>query len=198
MTWTAALKEYAKVTGKFIVPKKGSPEHAAVVKLQNKLKGIPDPEEVKQEKVKKERKKKEEATPKPPTEEEIKKKQEEDNLLKEQAGKKAIEDAANAKKAKKAEAKALVMELKKKNDEYKKVVEEAHIKRDKVGAEDITMKSLKNILPTKEEVDAHKELSINKKKERADKKLEKKLAVKQRGEPTFRIEDKQIIISFKE
>lgn len=198
MTWTAALKEYAKITGKFAVPKKGSPEHAAVVKIQNKLKGIPDPEEVKEEKVKKERKKKEEAMPKPPTEEEIKKKAEEDKIMKEEADKKAIEDAIAAKKSKQAEKRALATELKKKNEAYKKEVEEANIKRDKIGAEVTTMKQLKGIRPSKEEVEAHEELSIRKIKERADKKVEKKLAAKQGREPTFRIEDKQIIISFRE
>ena len=198
MTWTAALKEYAKITGKFAVPKKGSPEHAAVVKIQNKLKGIPDPEEVKEEKVKKERKKKEEAMPKPPTEEEIKKKAEEDKIMKEEADKKAIEDAIAAKKSKQAEKRALATELKKKNEAYKKEVEQANIVRDKIGAEVTTMKQLKGIRPSKEEVEAHEELSIRKIKERADKKVEKKLAAKQGREPTFRIEDKQIIISFKE
>ena len=198
MTWTAALKEYAKITGKFAVPKKGSPEHAAVVKIQNKLKGIPDPEEVKEEKVKKERKKKEEAMPKPPTEEEIKKKAEEDKIMKEEADKKAIEDAIAAKKSKQAEKRALATELKKKNEAYKKEVEQANIVRDKIGAEVTTMKQLKGIRPSKEEVEAHEELSIRKIKERADKKVEKKLAAKQGREPTFRIEDKQIIISFRE
>ena len=202
MSWTAALKEYAKITGKFGVPKKGTPEYAAVVKIQNKLKGIPDPEEVKAEKIKKERKKKEEAMPKPPTEEEIKKKAEEDKIMKEQADKKAIEDAIAAKAANKAAKIALKDKLKKEKEELAKQAEEQAKNRaisdGKLGAEAATKMKLKTTKPTKEEIEAHKEFSIKKIKEKADKKVEKKLAAREGREPTFRIEDKQIIISFRE
>ena len=61
-----------------------------------------------------------------------------------------------------------------------------------------TKKKLKTYIVPKEEIEAHKELSIKKIKDRADKKIEKKLAVREGREPTFRIEDKQIIISFRE
>jgi hypothetical protein len=43
MSWAEALKEHAKQTGKFTVPKKGTPEYEAVAKIHRKLKGIPDP-----------------------------------------------------------------------------------------------------------------------------------------------------------
>lgn len=206
MSWTTALKEYAKATGKFVVPKKGTPEYEAVVKIQNKLKGIPDPEEVKAEKAKKERKKKEEAMPKPPTEEEIKKKAEEERIRKEEADKKAIEDAINAKKAKQAEKRALAKKLKEEHVALQKQVAESNAKRDKIGAEVATMKALAIAKPSKEELDAHAELSAKKKAERAEKRKEKKLKAieeepktsKRSREPSFRIEDKQIIISFKE
>lgn len=207
MSWTAALKEYAKITGKFGVPKKGTPEHAAVVKIQNKLKGIPDPEEVKAEKVKKERKKKEEAMPKPPTEEEIKKREEEERIRKIEADKKAVEDAIAAKKAKQAEKRALAKKLKEEHVALQKQVAEGNAKRDKIGAEVATMKALAIAKPSKEELAAHAELSVKKKAERAQKREEKKLKAvveepkvssKKSREPSFRIEDKQIIISFKE
>jgi len=37
MSWVNALKEYAKQTGKFAVPKRGSPEYEAVKKIQASL-----------------------------------------------------------------------------------------------------------------------------------------------------------------
>ena len=37
MSWVNALKEYAKQTGKFAVPKKGSPEYEAVKKIQSSM-----------------------------------------------------------------------------------------------------------------------------------------------------------------
>jgi archaellum component FlaC len=43
MSWAEALKEYAKGTGKFVVPKKGTPEYEAVAKIHRKLKGVPEP-----------------------------------------------------------------------------------------------------------------------------------------------------------
>ena len=202
MTWTAALKEYAKITGKFGVPKKGTPEYAAVVKIQNKLKGIPDPEEVAAEKAKKERKKKEEAMPKPPTPAEIKKREEEEKIKREEADKKAVQDAINAKEAKKAAKIALKDKLKKEKEELVKAAEELAKNKaladSKLANEAATKMKLKTTKPTVEEVEAHKDLSIEKKKQRADRKAEKKLAVKEGREPSFRIEDKQIIISFRE
>lgn len=44
MSWAEALKEHAKKTGKFVVPKKGTPEYEEVAKIHRKMKGIPDPE----------------------------------------------------------------------------------------------------------------------------------------------------------
>ncbi len=202
MTWTAALKEYAKITGKFGVPKKGTPEYAAVVKIQNKLKGIPDPEEVAAEKAKKERKKKEEAMPKPPTPEEIKKREEEERIKKIEADKKAVQDAIDAKAAKKAGKLALKDKLKKEKEELVRVAEEQAKNKaladSKLANEAATKMKLKIARPTVEEVQTHQEVSIKKKKEKADRKAEKKLAVKEGREPSFRIEDKQIIISFRE
>lgn len=43
MTWVAALREYAKQTGKFAVPKRGSPEYDAVKKIQESM-AAPAPE----------------------------------------------------------------------------------------------------------------------------------------------------------
>lgn len=40
MTWVNALKEYAKVSGKYFVPKKGTPEYDAVKKIQDKMAGV--------------------------------------------------------------------------------------------------------------------------------------------------------------
>jgi penicillin-binding protein 1A len=204
MSWTAALKEYAKITGKFGVPKKGTPEYAAVVKIQNKLKGIPDPEEVKAEKIKKERKKKEEAMPKPPTEEEIKKKAEEDKIKQIEADKKAIEDAIAAKAAKKAAKIALKDKLKKEKEELAKQAEEQAKNRAKLdaklGSEAATMKKLGKGKRAMEDIKAEEEASKNVIKARYGGRttaVEDKTPKKQR-EPSFRIEDKQIIISFRE
>jgi colicin import membrane protein len=41
MSWVNALKEYAKQTGKFAVPKKGSPEYEAVKKIQQGMSAAP-------------------------------------------------------------------------------------------------------------------------------------------------------------
>lgn len=43
MTWVAALREHAKITGKFAVPKKGTPEYDAVKKIQDGM-ANPTPE----------------------------------------------------------------------------------------------------------------------------------------------------------
>jgi colicin import membrane protein len=43
MTWVAALREHAKITGKFMVPKKGTPEYDAVKKIQDGM-ANPTPE----------------------------------------------------------------------------------------------------------------------------------------------------------
>ena len=205
MTWTTALKEYAKITGKFAVPKKGTPEYAAVLKIQNKLKGISDPEEVQTEKAKKERKKKEEAVPKPPTEEQIKKKAEEDKIMKEEADKKAIQDAIAAKEAKKATKIAVRDRLKKEKEELTKAAEE-HAKNkalsdSKLGNEYTTMKKLATNFDKSEGTPEHTEKVIAAKKRRYEKRehiVEEPKIIKKGREPTFRIEDKQIIISFKE
>jgi hypothetical protein len=61
MTWLEALKEYRKVSGKFVVPMKGSPEYDAVRKIQLKLAGKhtePKPVEKQPEPVVKEKAKK--------------------------------------------------------------------------------------------------------------------------------------------
>jgi hypothetical protein len=43
MTWVNALREYAKQTGKFSVPKRGTPEYDAVKKIQDSM-AAPAPE----------------------------------------------------------------------------------------------------------------------------------------------------------
>jgi beta-phosphoglucomutase-like phosphatase (HAD superfamily) len=43
MTWVAALREHAKQTGKFAVPKRGTPEYDAVKKIQESM-AAPAPE----------------------------------------------------------------------------------------------------------------------------------------------------------
>jgi hypothetical protein len=60
------------------------------------------------------------------------------------------------------------------------------------------MKKLRNVLPTVDEVKAQEDLSVTKIKQRAERKIEKKIAAKKASEPSFRIEDKKIIISFSE
>ena len=210
MTWTAALKEYAKITGKFGVPKKGTPEYAAVVKIQNKLKGIPDPEEVAAEKAKKERKKKEEAMPKPPTPAEIKKREEEEKIKREEADKKAVQDAINAKEAKKAAKIALKDKLKKEKEELVKAAEELAKNKaladSKLANEAATRKKLNPKQISDADIQAAADASqeaIKKRRERRkvplttteDKTPKKEVKNK---EPSFRIEDKQIIISFRE
>lgn len=60
-SWTDALKEYAKVKGQFIVPKKDSEDYKAVKELQSKMKpkvAEPAPEEHPVTKAKIERRKK--------------------------------------------------------------------------------------------------------------------------------------------
>ena len=77
-SWTDALKEYAKVKGQFIVPKKDSEDYKAVKELQSKMKpkvAEPAPEEHPVTKAKIERRKKQ-VQPEgvlPPTEEAPKK-----------------------------------------------------------------------------------------------------------------------------
>jgi hypothetical protein len=199
MTWTAALKEYSKLTGKFAVPKKGTPEYDAVIKIQNKLKGIPDPQEVKAEKIKKERKKKEEAVvvQPPPNPEEEKKKEEERRLALEQ---KAAEAALAAKEAKKAVRQATRVRLIKEREDAKKAAEDRAKLDGKLGLEAATMKKLGKSKRAMEDIQAEEEASKNVIKARYGARttaIEDKTPKKQR-EPSFRIEDKQIIISFKE
>jgi hypothetical protein len=43
MSWVDALREYAKTTGKFVVPKRGSPEYEAVRKIQTEMGAKPKP-----------------------------------------------------------------------------------------------------------------------------------------------------------
>lgn len=193
MGWTDALKEYAKQTGKFVVPKKGTAEYEAVLKIQNKLKGIPDEAEVKAEKVKKERKKKEEdliAQQQRAVEEA--KKVAEDKLV---AEAKAIQDAKDSKIAKREATKVAKLRL---AEEKKRLEEEMKAKQEhhgKLEAQANTMKKLRVPVVSQDEIKQHEELSINKIAQRAERKIQKKTSAR---EPSFRIEDKKIIISFSE
>ena len=54
MSWVDALKEYAKKNGKFVVPKKGSPEYDAVKKIQDGMNASRTPEQTKEVAEKKE------------------------------------------------------------------------------------------------------------------------------------------------
>lgn len=187
--WSAALKEYAKQTGKFIVPKKGSPEYEAVTKIKDKLsQPAPEPE------VKAPKKRKEAVAP--PPDPELEKKLEEERKLKLELDAKEAAKAARA--AKKALQEATRARLNKEREDIvnKQQAKAAIHAQDQATIE--TSKKLKVQKVNHEEIAAHQELSIKKIKERADKKIEKKLAARQRGEPSFRIEDKQIIISFKD
>lgn len=108
MTWVNALREYAKQTGKFSVPKRGTPEYDAVKKIQDSM-AAPAPEvkaaavakvtaEVKARKVK--------ATKPAMSEEEIAAKHAADKAAAKAAADKAKADAAAAKAAAKAEKQA--------------------------------------------------------------------------------------------
>ena len=186
--WSTALKEYAKQTGKFIVPKKGTPEYEAVTKIKDKL-SQPAPEpEVKAPKKRKEA---------PPPDPELEKKLEEERKLKlELEAKEASKVARDAKKAVKEATRA---RLTKEREDLIKYQQSQAASQAQAQVTAASMKKLRTQkIPSNEEIAAHEELSIKKIKDRADKKIEKKLGARQRGEPSFRIEDKQIIISFKD
>jgi hypothetical protein len=74
MSWAEALKEHAKQTGKFLVPKKGTPEYEAVAKIHRKMKGIPEPEPEKPKRKSKKVIAPEEDAPRPPISDAEKKK----------------------------------------------------------------------------------------------------------------------------
>jgi hypothetical protein len=108
MTWVNALREYAKQTGKFSVPKRGTPEYDAVKKIQDSM-AAPAPEvkaaavakvtaEVKARKVK--------AAKPAMSEEEIAVKHAADKAAAKAAADKAKADAAAAKAAAKTEKQA--------------------------------------------------------------------------------------------
>jgi hypothetical protein len=189
MSWTTALKEYAKQTGKFLVPKKGTPEYEAVLKIQNKLKNPPAVVEEKKVVVEKTKEKK-----KPEVDPELlKKKAEEERML---AESKAIEDAKLARVAKKDALNAKKLKLAKEKEELDKQAKAQSDMHADLEIQANTMKKLNATITTPTEVKEMNELSIKKIKERAEKKIEKKILAKKTNEPTFRIEDKKIIISF--
>jgi hypothetical protein len=194
MSWTTALKEYAKQTGKFVVPKKGTPEYEAVLKIQNKMKGIPDQEEVKVEKVKKERKKKEDdVVSQQQRALEEQKVAEEAKLL---AEAKAIQDAKDAKALKRNAVKLAKIRL---DEQRKQLEEEMKSKQEyhgKLEAQANTMKRLKVRKITDQEKAIAKEEQKQVIQNMEPPKLSKKKAAAK--EPSFRIEDKKIIISFSE
>jgi len=116
MTWVNALREYAKQTGKFSVPKRGTPEYDAVKKIQDSM-AAPAPEvkaaavakitaEVKARKVK--------AAKPAMSEEEIAAKHAADKAAAKAAADQAKADAAAAMAAAKAEKQARYKQMEEK------------------------------------------------------------------------------------
>lgn len=136
MSWAEALKEHAKKTGKFVVPKKGTPEYEEVAKIHRKMKGIPDPEPEKPKRKSKKAIAPEEDAPLPPSSVEEKKKV--INKLHEQGiieKKVAKEEARAATKKSIAEQKKAIAD---KEDRYAKIEAElAEIKKHFTPKKDI-------------------------------------------------------------
>ncbi len=185
MTWAEALKEHAKKTGKFVVPKKGTPEYDEVSKIHRKLKGEPEPEP---EKVKRTRKKAidspEEVAPILPTKEEQnkteldtlhaqgvidKKKAKNEKIVANRKTHKEVIDAHKEKEDRYAKLEAEVAELKK-NFKPKDIdANPAHIERiEKIKKEKVVKRAI------------------------ADEKKAKSSAKK----VPFKVEDKNIVLSF--
>lgn len=66
MSWLEALKEYSKESGKWAVPKKGSPEYEAVKKIQDRMDGVVEKKVVEKKKFVKKVEKVIEAPPREP------------------------------------------------------------------------------------------------------------------------------------
>jgi len=198
MSWSDALKEYAKQIGKFSVPKKGSPEYDAVVKIHNKMKGLPDPQE---EKAKKSRKKKEpvvvveeeeEGSPTPTKEEVEKALRIKTTKEKAEAKKKAISEDA-IKKAKEEEAR------KAKEDKYAKLEAEVVALKKQIGNKGVVAPAVeKKLKEKKEKEDAVIKAAKEKEAARIAAHADKKAAKPKKDKPTFKLEDKPVVLSFSE
>jgi len=127
MSWAEALKEHAKQTGKFMVPKKGTPEYEAVAKIHRKMKGIPEPEPEKPKRKSKKVIAPEEDAPLPPSKDAEKKK----------ALDELHERGIAEKKAAKAEAKAAT---KKAIAEEKKAIADKEERYAKIEADLVEIK----------------------------------------------------------
>lgn len=184
--WSAALKEYAKQNGKFIVPKKGSPEYEAVTMIKDKLsKPAPEPEV-------KAPKKRKEVSP-PPPDPELEKKLEEERKLKLELEAKEAAKAARA--AKKALKQATIARLNKEREDLLKQEAENAAFRAKAQLTDASMKKLRSRKPSEKEAS---DMDVAKKVAQQANEGRKVPKTKKTAEPSFRIEDKQIIISFKD
>ena len=136
MSWAEALKEHAKQTGKFMVPKKGTPEYEAVAKIHRKMKGIPEPEPEKPQRKSKKVIAPEEDAPRPPISDAEKKKALDELHARGIAEKKAAKAEARAatKKAIAEEKKAIAD----KEERYAKIEAElAEIKKHFNGKKDM-------------------------------------------------------------
>lgn len=196
MSWAEALKEHAKQTGKFMVPKKGTPEYEAVAKIHRKLKGVPEPEPEKpSRRTKKVAVAPEEDAPLPPISA-AEKKKEVDKLN---------EQRLMEKKVAKEEARAAT---KKAVAEKKKAIADKEAKYAKMEAE---MAEIKKML-------GHKERSpavIKKIEEKSSKPVPQVVARQERiaknaathdakktaraaakAKPSFKVEDKPITLTF--
>jgi hypothetical protein len=194
MSWAEALKEYAKGTGKFVVPKKGTPEYEAVAKIHRKLKGVPEPAPEKpSRRTKKAAVAPEEDAPIPPNKVEEKK----------AALAKLHEQGIAEKKAAKAESRAAnrkaVVEEKKvlaeKEEKYAKLeAEMAEIKK-MLGHKErspAVVKKIEEKLATPVPQVAARQERIAKSAATRDAKKTARAAAK----PSFKVEEKPIVLTF--
>lgn len=133
MSWLLALKEYSKLSGKYFVPKKGTPEYDAVKKIQDKMAGVV-------EKVPEVKKpvKKVEAVIEAPVKDAVKERTKEE--YHEQKIKPRIE-----------KLKKLAVEAQEAEDKKK-------VLREKYDAQEKAVKKARNAKPSQEDIDAQKAL----------------------------------------